>query len=238
MFHQGGGRAGWYLQQFLKLAWAYQTKDPYYLVLDADTIPLNHLDFISDNGKFLFTKKIEYNKPYFDTIGNIFGSKLYKKADFSFVAEHMIFSSCYVKEMLYMITENNLLKGESFWEKILYAIKIDDIKKAGFSEFETYGNYMFLYHPDLIDFRSLRTEREAVYLIGSHPSEQLLKWASVDYDIISIEINDYYHTPMIVLTSIPLVRKMFHLKTLSTIRRKIRSVYRKVLKKNDFKFEN
>ena len=32
-------RAGWYFQQFLKLAYAYQCQDEYYIVWDADTIP-------------------------------------------------------------------------------------------------------------------------------------------------------------------------------------------------------
>ena len=47
---------GWYLQQFLKFSWAYQSKNSSYCVLDSDTFPLNHIQFVED-GKYLFTKK-------------------------------------------------------------------------------------------------------------------------------------------------------------------------------------
>ena len=234
----GGGRAGWYLQQLLKLSWAYKTEDPYYIVIDADTIPLNHLDFVTEDGRFLFTRKIEYNKPYFDTIETLFDGNLKRIVDFSFIAEHMVFSTNHVKHMLSMIEENNKIKGKKFWEKILYSINPKDIEKSGFSEFETYGNFMFKYYPELVEPRKIRTEREAVYLIGSSPSKKILDWASRDYDVISIESLDYKKTLITSLSSMSLIRRLLHLRTIAKWRRKIRSIYRKLLRKADFKFED
>ena len=68
-------RAGWYMQQFLKFAWAYHCNDKSYIVMDSDTFPLNPIPFIED-GKYIFTGKIEYHKPYFDTINRLFNGEV------------------------------------------------------------------------------------------------------------------------------------------------------------------
>ena len=93
-------KTGWYLQQFLKLAWAYRCRDKYYVVIDADTLPLNPISFIDKNGNYLFTSKIEFNKPYFDTIEKLFNGEVKRAGNFSFVAENMVFDCMFVKEML------------------------------------------------------------------------------------------------------------------------------------------
>ncbi len=231
-------RAGWYLQQFLKLAWAYKCQDKRYIVLDSDTFPLNKIEFIDDNGICLFTKKVEYHKPYFDTLKKLFDGTVSRERDFSFVAEHMIFECEYVKELIKKIEGNKNLIGNTFYEKILRAINKDDLLKSGFSEFETYGNYMLVYHPESVHIRSLRTQREAMVLIGSHPTLAQLEWASKDYDLISIEGDYCNNSLMIKLSSSAIIRKIFKLKTFARIRSRIRTVYRKLTKKQDFKLED
>ena len=55
-----GQRVGWWFQQFLKMAFAYSPyAKEYYVVWDADTIPLNPIDFIdSKSGSFLLYEYI------------------------------------------------------------------------------------------------------------------------------------------------------------------------------------
>ena len=52
-------RTGWFLQQFLKLGFALSElcDTDYYLSWDADTLPLRKLQFFSETGHPLFTKK-------------------------------------------------------------------------------------------------------------------------------------------------------------------------------------
>ena len=50
------GRAGWYFQQFLKFAYCYCCEDEYYIVWDADTVPLHRISHLLD-GHPVFTKK-------------------------------------------------------------------------------------------------------------------------------------------------------------------------------------
>lgn len=230
-------RAGWYFQQFIKLAWSERCTDRYYVVIDSDTIPLNPIRFIDEDGRYLLTKKVEYHKAYFDAIGKLFNGKVSRPGEYSFIAENMVFDCEAVREMLTAITSNTELSGDSFFEKILYAIRPDDIQGSGFSEFETYGCFMARYHGDLFRLRDLRTSREAVYVLGSHPSEEQLEWASKDYDLISIELSDYGRTMLTALTSKLVIRKLFAMKTLTDMRKKLRSFYRRLLGKQDYIFD-
>lgn len=181
---------GWYLQQFIKFAIAYICKDDYYLVWDADTVPLNKLSFFDENGKPYFNLKREYFFSYFKTIKNLFNcDKLTKE---SFISEHMLFNKAFLIEMLDSIDNNQNLKGDNFWQKILHAsdlLGFDYIKKDQrfFSEFETYGTYMDNFHPEVYSKRKLRTLRFGADFLGIDPDEQILEWASKDFDTISFE---------------------------------------------------
>lgn len=230
-------KTGWYFQQFLKLAWAFRCKTKDYIVIDADTIPLAPLCFTDQSGKYIFTKKVEYNKPYFDTIEKLFDGKVSRVVDFSFVAEHMIFSVDHVMEMLALINENLQLSGNSFYEKILRATGKDRLLVSGFSEFETYGNFMMSYYPQECNTHSYRTQREAVYVLGSKPTKAQLEWTSKSYDIISIEVANYGPTPFTILSSISLVRNILSVRSLCKLRFRLRRLYRKLLRKPDFVLE-
>ena len=62
--------AGWYYQQFLKMAYCNHCDNEYYLTWDADTIPLRPISmFHSSGAPYLFTKT-EYMASYFKTLKN------------------------------------------------------------------------------------------------------------------------------------------------------------------------
>ncbi len=227
-------RVGWYFQQFIKLAWSKRCKDDYYVVIDSDTIPLNPIQFIED-GKYLFTQKIEYNKAYFDTIDTLFGEELKRPGDYSFIAENMIFDCKIVGSLLELIMKNSNA-GTTFYEKILYSVDPAEILGSGFSEFETYGCYISQFYPERVQMRKLRTSREAVYVMGSNPDEKMLQWAKKDYDIISLEVNEY-SSFLTQLTKHAWFRKIFRMRSVSNCRKRLRSFYRRILHRPDFRFE-
>jgi len=132
-----GDRAGWYFQQFLKLGWAFRSTFKHYLVWDADTIPLRKIDFFDECDKVYFTPKDEYHVPYFTTLEKIFDGAVKKKTPYSFIAEHMMIDCQLMKEMIARITPEPL-----FWERIIDCISTSDLAGSGFSEFETFGNYV------------------------------------------------------------------------------------------------
>jgi hypothetical protein len=230
-------RSGWYFQQFLKMAYAYLCDNNYYVVWDADTIPLNKINFWDlENEKYLFTMKNEFNEPYFSTLRQLFNGKVTKYNKQSFIAEHMIFDKRIMLEMIQMIEDNSNIDGDMYFEKILYSVDINDLQKSGFSEFETYGNYVMKYHEQQYGMRKLRTLREGIKYLGASPNNEQLIWASKDYDIISIEKSDKI-SKFSTICNTPIAYKYYSLGSVVRIRNLIRKVYRKILRKPETSFD-
>lgn len=181
-----GNRAGWYFQQFLKLGYAFRCREEYYIVWDADTIPLQRIRHMID-GHPVFTKKEEMEPAYFETLEHLFGGDVTRFGNFSFICENMIFHVEIVKEMLERIMEQPGLSGNSFWERILSAVSDESLPQSGFSEFETYGNYVMRYHPGLYHLRTLQGLRKGAEYFGMSPTETQLRWAARSYDTIAFE---------------------------------------------------
>lgn len=181
-------RAGWYIQQFIKMQFSRFLDDEYYLIWDGDTIPLKPLKFFDDDLKPFFDMKTEYHVQYFDTIEKILPG-IYKATYKSFISEHMIIKSEYMREMLQEIENNNNLNGKTFQEKIINAINETELPCAGFSEFETYGNYVTLRHAGSYVFRAWNSLRGMSRFYDNSESipEDEISWLAKRYDAISIE---------------------------------------------------
>ena len=54
------GRAGWYVQQFIKMQFARYTQDEYYLIWDSDTIPVRQINMFDDKLRPVFDMRTEY----------------------------------------------------------------------------------------------------------------------------------------------------------------------------------
>jgi len=177
---------GWYYQQFLKLGFALSPfAKNYYLSWDADTLLVSDLTFFVD-GKPIFTRKSEYNDNYFYTIEKLLGLK--KNVPYSFIAEHMLFYTEFVKELLSAISSSSTI-GTTWFEKIMRACNYDH-PLPGFSEFETYGTYVQHFYPNAYKTRQLRTFRRGGLLRGRYITEKLLDKLSIDFDTISFEMRD------------------------------------------------
>lgn len=178
--YRKGFPSGWYFQQFLKMGFANsEYARDYYLIWDADTLPLSKLVFEKD-GKLLFTRKKEYHEEYFITIEKLFGLK--KSKDYSFIAEHMLIKTEIMREIISKISNHT----EEPWPFHLLC-QVRPEAKSGFSEFETYGTYVSHYYPDLYQSRTLNTWRNAGYVFGRTISDKQIQSMEVDLDIVSLE---------------------------------------------------
>lgn len=179
-----GKRAGWYFQQFLKLAYAYKCKYEYYISWDADTIPIRKMNFF-DGETPVFSIKKEYHKPYFNTLYRLF--QIDKQIEDSFIAEHMIFKKEYVLEL---ISEILCRYPEDPWYiSILKNIDIKEITPSGFSEFETYGSYVMYKHKNSYLLKEITAIRIGKCIFDEQLSEDILKWLAQDFYTISFEKN-------------------------------------------------
>jgi hypothetical protein len=112
----------------------------------------------------------------------------------------MMINKKIMKELIHNIEMNEQLQGKYFFEKILYAVNKKDIEYGGFSEFETYGNYVLNYYPDMYTFRKLKTYRQGGMVIEkSQINNETLNWVAKDYDTISFEELHQYNRIFIFL---------------------------------------
>ena len=155
-------RTGWFLQQFLKLQYASLCENDYYLVWDADTIPITKHEMFLDGHPVFDMRSAWYHQQYFKTAEKLFShysNPLAKEDERSYISEHMLFNKRIVKEMCIEIEKNDFVRGDIWWEKIINAVEVGELPYAGFSEFETYGMYCAYKHPGVYkkrDYESLR----------------------------------------------------------------------------------
>jgi hypothetical protein len=183
------GIVGWYYQQFLKLEYAKYCRDAYYMTWDGDTVPCKSFSMFSEQGVPYLDMKREYNQPYFDTIARLFCG-MTKVVEKSFISEHMLFQRDIVLEMLEEIEHNSALKGNTWWEKVIYCIPPEIYTDGCFSEFETYGTYVAYRHPEAYRLRSWNSFRYAAYFLDpSAINDATWTWLGKDFDALSFEKN-------------------------------------------------
>jgi len=192
---QDRNRAGWYFQQFLKMSSCFLPDiSDYYLIWDADTIMLNPIEFLNDQNQVLIKPSLEYNKPYFDTYEKLLGRT--RSVDFSFISEHCFIKSDYMKELISEIEQHSTVKRHWVWT-IMNAMETKHLSHAGFSEYETYGNYVNTVHPEAIALRPLKTIRYAARRFGLVPNRYDIYRLSLSYAYASFESWDTGKAPMI-----------------------------------------
>lgn len=178
---------GWYYQQFLKMQYSRVCEDRYYMSWDGDTVPCREFTMFAANRKPYFDMKHEYREEYFVTMKAL-DANLGKIVDKSFISEHMLFECEYMREMLKKIESRDDIPGELFWEKILHTIRLEHIQESSFSEFETYGTYMSVYHPDIYESRNWHSFRYGgIYFHPEQISERDYNWLARDFFAISFE---------------------------------------------------
>lgn len=180
--YESASSAGWYYQQFLKLAYHESCEDEYYLCWDSDTIPLRNTSMFDDHGKPYFDVKAEYIPSYFDTIKKLF--HMNKIIEPSFISGHLLFKKTYVSELISELMSSDF-KGDSFFQKILGAVTNPH---NGFSEFETYGTYVGIKHPGTYTIRYWSSMRNASLLVNrTELTSEDLDWLSTGFDAASFE---------------------------------------------------
>ena len=139
-------RVNWYYQQALKTSFAlqYAQSEQSIVMLDADTILLNKIEFFSNGRSKLYGSMSEYNAPYFQTLETVLS-----QLPNHFLAFTVQFFSCTASEAKYL--EGLLKNYHPKDEKLSYSEWISTIiiksvmsrhhafKPALFSEQELFG---------------------------------------------------------------------------------------------------
>lgn len=182
-------RAGWYFQQFLKMAYAFRCEEKDYLIWDSDTVPTKAVQVYADDKiPYLdYKKAVKYDEEYFRTLSVLFPDMQLNRKNVSFITEHMLINVQIMKELINTIEKNEKIKGKIFWEKILNAVRCEALNLSGYSEFETYAAYVLNYYPNEYKLRQWINLRNGKFYFGLNISEKHLWWICNIFDAVSIE---------------------------------------------------
>ena len=159
-------RAGWYLQQFIKIEACRASKsDEMVLIWDAETVPLKSLEFEDSDGRLLYYRgnhKPIIHEPYFDLILKLLG--LNRLREVSFISQSFPTRVAWVKAMCSEIEVKYQVES---WIDAVLANVDHTAGLSGFSEYETLGTYISHHYADEYKFSDCNYFRNGTQLIGS-----------------------------------------------------------------------
>lgn len=154
---RGGNRTGWIYQQLLKLyaPFVIPNISSNILIVDADTIFLNEVTFIDDEGNALYATRNECTKHYFDHGQRLLPDFKRVFPDYSGITHHMLFQKKHIEELF---TQIQKLHGMEPWKALCACIKKETLF-AGLSEYELYFNFVFSNPKNKVKIRPLKTHK-------------------------------------------------------------------------------
>ncbi|MES2127726.1 MAG: DUF6492 family protein [Pseudomonadota bacterium] len=180
-------RAGWYLQQFIKVEAVRQgAPDDLMLIWDADTVPLKPLSFNTGDGKVVYYRSDEHHLSYFETIKKMLDMD--KIVDFSFIAQCFAVKAGWAQAFVNEIETRN---GMHWVDAVLKHIDYED--GCSFSEYESMGTWLTHRHLDEMCLNNAQWQRLGNALIGNigKLTNETAAELSKKYDFISFESWDH-----------------------------------------------
>ncbi len=148
---------GWYLQQLLKLYSSFVIPgiSSNVLVIDADTIFMNPIDFLNDaNGGLFCVTYQEGNEVYFKHAERLVPGYTRTPGVYS-VSHHMLFQRDILEDLFTTVEHYH---HTPFWRA--FCICVDPHKCRGASEYEIYYNFA-IHHTDQVETRYLNWQNSA-----------------------------------------------------------------------------
>lgn len=139
----GIDRAGWLLQQFIKLSGDRLCEQEFYLVIDSDTVFIRPNCFERD-GKVIFHTSDEYHLPYFTAYEKLVGLKPVSSK--SFCSHYMLFEKSKVSRLKKHFED----RSQTPWHRAIMMCT-DRTHTSGFSDYETYGNFVLSTYPGHVE---------------------------------------------------------------------------------------
>ena len=174
--------AGWYYQQFLKMAFSNFIETEYYLIWDADTLPLRNFSF-GHGGVHYLTQGNEYHCEYFATINRLFQSDF--SSETSHISQHLLVKTKHMRQLISDLERPAMM----WWQTVLG--NLNGETPFQFSEYETYASYCLKYFPD--EYRSIH---RPWFRYGNSYTCTSLEMANVNslvklYDFVAFEHWDH-----------------------------------------------
>lgn len=172
-------RSGWYLQQLLKMYAGNIVPGilPRYLIIDCDTHFIKPAEFITNDGRYIYTTGTEYHHVYFDHMSRLHPS-LKKIHPLSGISHHTFFDKNILNEMFELIEKYH--NNKPFWHIYLDEIDRTQYNGSGAAENELFFTYMYLYHQDKMFIREGKW-----YDVSKIDLNEIARLANDGYNFIS-----------------------------------------------------
>lgn len=174
-------RAGWYLQQFLKLQFGEYASLSHYVIWDADTVMLRKPVYWHQ-GRFLFNTAREHHQPYFDTYRRLFGTE--PLLGRSVISQYMLIDTQLSGTMKAFIEQRS---GYPWVEAVMR--QLPGLNPSEFSEFETYANFAAWQRPDSVELCKLRWFRYGAQIVAPSKDMTVMKLEHIfrHYHLVAFE---------------------------------------------------
>ncbi|WP_438447512.1 DUF6492 family protein [Gorillibacterium sp. sgz5001074] len=177
-------RSGWMLQQLLKLGGDTVVKSRHFLVADADTVMIRPHVFRAEGRTVVYSRN--WSQPeYFRAYRKLLGEQV--SAPRSFVAHYMLFDKRWLKRLKAHLEARH---GIPWYQAILKGIRTSSM--FAFSEFETYGNFVYNRAPSRIRFKKTLNRHLHGTNIGHLSASKLTRLAQ-SYRSLSFHKRDEYY---------------------------------------------
>ena len=136
-------RIGWMYQQMLKLYATFVIPgiSSNVLVLDADVIFLNPVEFMSGTNTPYFAVGREYMLPYFQHAARLLTGLKRVQVQYSGIAHHMLLQRPILEDLFELIYAQH---GVEAWRAFCRCVDLEEVYKSPFSEYEVYFNFVQL----------------------------------------------------------------------------------------------
>ncbi|MFS0839081.1 DUF6492 family protein [Paenibacillus sp. 1P03SA] len=161
-------RSGWLYQQLLKLNGDKICGNRYFLVTDADTVLIRPHRFL-ENGKQVFFTRNWSHTEYFRIHAKLLGQKATSRP--SYVNHYMLYDKVKLSRLKKAISARHKMP----WYRAILK-NLNTAKQFGFSEFETYGNFVHARYPGTSLLKPARN-KEFKKSIRFVPHSEREKWA-------------------------------------------------------------
>jgi FkbM family methyltransferase len=143
-------RAGWYLQQLLKLYFqrVHRASLEHVLAVDADTIFLRPCQFM-DAGRPIVNFGDRYEPAFFEHMTRLH-PQLHRMMAYSGITHSMLFTRAWLRELHDLVEAHH--RGTPFWETYLRSID-PATRELGASEAEIYFNFSLMFHAGELTLR-------------------------------------------------------------------------------------
>jgi len=152
-------RPNWIYQMLLKM-FQNVTLNDNFLVIEADCIILNKLNFFNEDRTIIYLARDQNHEQYFN-FNRLFGFE--REYNHSFISEFIMYDKKIINDMLSKFNCNSV-------NDFLEIVYNNTNSNCYLADYEFYGNFLYKYYKEKIEFRNLSWDFTGKFLTGNYPN--------------------------------------------------------------------